>query len=622
MTALAALVARDDRIVLDTGASIEELTALEIFKVAVRGADTLRGFGLPPVRDTCPNIRFHEQPELVGLQLVGGESLLARPAIEIKGKWTGVELHGDHVLLGGHWYPIERETKTAVEFWLKEHCTDGRITPDAYIGLYAAEGPPFALDDQVDDESVIQLTAGEAVDLGLKATLYEYQEVGVGWLRARADHGIGGILGDEMGLGKTLQLIGLLADRLQQGQGPSLVVVPLTLMENWRREFAKFAPGIGVYRHQGADRSRRPVVLAQQQVVLTTYDVAVLDEPVLSLVSWDTVVLDEAQAIKNPETQRAKAVKGLQRSCGFVSTGTPLENRTQDVWSLADFAVPGYLGSRADFATRLEEDPTGLRHALRPVMLRREVASVASDLPERIDVDVALEMLGPEGAGYDALIDSVASGSGAAALALITKLRQYTAHPDAIDGPRPHPAQRSAKLARLLEIAEEIVLDGAKAIVFAAFHDVADLIRDTLAATYGVAVWTIDGRTPVADRQRIIDQFGAVAGSAFLVLNPAAAGVGLNIQAASHVIHYTLEWNPAREAQATARAWRRGQLVPVTVHRLFYTGTIDEAIVERLQLKKDLFDEVITETREEDKTLKALLERAIAISPHRDRSIS
>ena len=386
-------------------------------------------------------------------------------------------------------------------------------------------------------------------------------------------------------------------------------------MENWRREFARFAPGIDVYRHRGSARTRRPTILQGQSVVLTTYDVAVIDEPVLSLVESDAVILDEAQAIKNPETQRAQALKGLPRSAGFVSTGTPLENRTQDVWSLADFALPGYLGTRAEFADRLEEDPTSLRYALRPVMLRREVAAVAKDLPDRIDIDVPLEMLGPEGAGYDALIDSVAGQKGATALALITRLRQFTAHRDALEGRRPHPVDRSAKLARLIEIAEEIVLGGAKAIIFVAFLEVADLIRDSLSAAYGAPVWSIDGRTPVLDRQATIDRFSAVSGPAFMVLNPAAAGVGLNIQAASHVIHYTLEWNPAREAQATARAWRRGQERPVTVHRLYYAGTIDEAIVERLQAKKDLFDAVIVATGDEDTSLKALLERAIAIKP-------
>jgi SNF2 family DNA or RNA helicase len=410
-------------------------------------------------------------------------------------------------------------------------------------------------------------------------------------------------------------LIGLVADRLAQGFSPSLIVVPLTLMENWRREFAKFAPDISTYRHQGPGRTRRPQLIEKQEVVITTYDVAVIDEAVLSMVNWDLVILDEAQAVKNPDTLRAKVMAGLPRTAGFVSTGTPLENRTQDVWSLASFAVPGYLGDRTTFRERLEEDPSGLRLAVRPILLRREIAAVLDDLPERIDIDVPLEMFGPEAAAYEQIRSGVGADRATAILALITKLRQFTAHPDAVEGRHESPAQRSAKLTRLLEIADEIALAGDKCIVFCAFHAAADIIRGSIQQQLAVPASCIDGRTPVDERQRIVDAFSGTPGAAFLILNPAAAGVGLNIQAASHVVHYTLEWNPAREAQATARAWRRGQTRPVTVHRLYYVGTIDEAILERLAFKKELAQEVIAPTRDQDLTLRALLDRALELSP-------
>jgi SNF2 family DNA or RNA helicase len=608
------LVAHGNRIVLETGSTTVELSALEVFRAAIRGAPEVRGFRLAPVSSSCPGITFHGQPELVSVLVQGDAHLTACAAVHTHGGVIEVDPASDQLLVGQHWYPLEPETAGAAGTWLRAHTHESRLSPEAYLDLYRGRDLGFDVLDMVDDEALIRLTTALPRPLGLSTRLYPYQELGAGWLRARADHRIGGILGDEMGLGKTIQLIALVADRLLRGHAPCLIVVPLTIMESWRREFAKFAPAVDVYRHQGADRTRRPVLLRAQQVVLTTYDIAVIDEPVLSMVDWDIVILDEAQAIKNPDTQRARAVKGLPRASGFASTGTPLENRTQDVWSLVDFAVPGYLGDRAVFAERFEDDPSGLRHALRPVMLRREVAAVADDLPERVDVDVPLEMLEPEATGYAALIGGVAGERAGSLLALITRLRQYTAHRDALEGRRPHPAERSAKMMRLVEIADEIVLSGDKAIIFVAFLEVADIIRDVLTGTLGVAAWTIDGRTPPHDRQRIIDVFSTTPGPAFLVLNPAAAGVGLNIQAATHVIHYTLEWNPAREAQATARAWRRGQERPVTVHRLFYAGTIDEAIIERLEEKRDLFDEVIVPTREEDITLKALLERALEIS--------
>jgi SNF2 family DNA or RNA helicase len=334
----------------------------------------------------------------------------------------------------------------------------------------------------------------------------------------------------------------------------------------------------------------------------------------LGMIDWDTVIVDEAQAIKNPDAQRTKSIGTLRRRAAFAVTGTPLENRTQDVWSLANFALPGYLGTRAEFASRLESDPHGLHMAIRPLMLRREVKDVAKDLPDKIEIDNALEMFAPEADAYDQLVTGVRGEiTKVPVLALLTKLRLFTAHPDAVSGLERSPESRSAKLTRLLEIVEEIVSANQKVLVFVAFNMPAEIIRDAIGARFGIPVWALDGRTPVSDRQPRIDQFSSANDSAALVLNPSAGGVGLNIQAARHVIHYTLEWNPAREAQATARAWRRGQDHPVTVHRLYYANTIDELILEKLAFKQQLFDEVVKPTNETDATLRQLLERALSI---------
>jgi SNF2 family DNA or RNA helicase len=425
-----------------------------------------------------------------------------------------------------------------------------------------------------------------------------------------------------MGLGKTLQIIALVSQRRMRDAGrPSLVIVPATLIENWGRELAKFAPTLRVYRHVGGARTRRPSEIAKADVVLTTYETAVIDQPVLEQVRWDILVADEAQAIKNPETQRSIALRSLPREGAFAVTGTPLENRTLDTWSLADFALPGYLGSRSEFASALESEPELLRRALKPLVLRREVEQVASDLPEKIEIDVALEMFAGEKELYESVTDAIRGDKERVPiLALLTKLRMFTAHPDAVHGTAPQPENRSAKLTRLLEILDELHERGSKSLVFVAFNQPADIVVSAIQRRVGIPVWSIDGRTPVAERQSIVDQFSRVAGSAVLVLNPAAAGTGLNIQAANHIVHYTLEWNPAREAQATARAWRRGQERPVTVHRLFYVSSIDELIVDRLTLKQELFDAVVQASDpDSDISLRTLLDHALGLGPQRER---
>ena len=480
---------------------------------------------------------------------------------------------------------------------------------------------PFEIVDQLTDEMVERLAGGSAESAGLEAHPYPYQSDGLRWLSARANAGLGGILADEMGLGKTLQIMALIVQRRSErvDVGPALVIVPATLMENWSREFAKFAPTLRVYRHSGGGRTRRPSELAKPDVVLTTYETAVIDQPALEQVTWDLVVVDEAQAIKNPDAQRSIAIRSLPRTAAFAVTGTPLENRTLDTWSLADFSLPGYLGTRVGFGSTLENEPDLLRRALRPLVLRREIRQVASDLPEKIEADVALEMFAPEASLYEAVREVVrGERKRAPLLALLTKLRMFTAHPDCVFGASPQPEARSAKLTRLLGILEELEGEGVKSLVFVAFTQAADIIVSSIQHRFGVPVWSVDGRTPIAQRQTIIDRFASIDGPAVLVLNPAAAGVGLNIQAASHVVHFTLEWNPAREAQATARAWRRGQQIPVTVHRLYYAASIDEVILDRLSLKRELFDSVIQASElEGDGGLAELIDQALSIDRSR-----
>jgi SNF2 family DNA or RNA helicase len=624
----ATLVVRDGRIALQSGRDISSLTAVQVFRVAIRNATELDGLPVSPRVDlSTPGITFHAQPADVVLHLGSTATRAwAHPAIRHRGEWVHIATTEDHVLVHDDWYALDQESRAAVSVWMNDHAdaNEASISVGAYLELYRGLSPRFRFVDELSDEAIALLSGGIDTAPGLLAQLYPYQSDGLRWLSARSGAGLGGILADEMGLGKTLQIIGLISQRRTKEPGrPSLVIVPATLMENWSRELARFAPALRVYRHLGGGRTRRPSQIGKADVVLTTYETAVIDQPVLEQVPWDVLAADEAQAIKNPETQRSIALRSLPRDGAFAVTGTPLENRTLDTWSLADFALPGYLGTRSEFASALEDEPELLSRALKPLVLRREVDQVASDLPEKIEIDVALEMFAGESQLYESVTDAIRRDrERVPILALLTKLRMFTAHPDAVYGDAPRPEERSAKLTRLLEILDELHEGGSKSLVFVAFNQPADIVVSAIQRRIGIPVWPIDGRTPVPERQKIVDQFSEVAGSAVLVLNPAAAGTGLNIQAASHVVHYTLEWNPAREAQGTARAWRRGQHRPVTVHRLFYVGSIDEVIVDRLRLKRELFDAVVQASDpDSDVSLRTLLDRALRLDLQAEQNL-
>lgn len=612
----ARLIVQEGRIVLEDLGHSRPQSATQIFRIAIRGDVEQNGRSVSPRVDlSAPGIVFRQQAAEVVLHISShAGKAVCRPAIHHRGSCVELDTDEDHVLVGQDWYPLEGESLRSVSGWITRHEKD-RLSAADYLDLYRGLDQPFRIVDDLSDAEIDQLAGGSDAVTGLRANLYSYQSEGLRWLSARANSGLGGILADEMGLGKTLQIIALIAQRRSDGgvTGPALVIVPATLLENWNRELTRFAPSLHVYRHSGSGRTRRPSELVKPDVVLTTYETAVIDSAVLEQLTWDLVVVDEAQAIKNPEAQRSQAARRLPRAAAFAVTGTPLENRTLDTWSLADFAVPGYLGSRGDFESTLETEPELLSRALKPLVLRREVADVAADLPDKIEADVALEMFLEEARLYDDVREAVRGDRARTPiLALLTKLRMFTAHPDCVYGGAPQPESRSAKLTRLLEILDELQSPGAKSLVFVAFTQAADIIVASIQRRFGIPVWPVDGRTPVPERQRIIDKFSSSQGPAVLVLNPSAAGTGLNIQAASHVIHYTLEWNPARESQATARAWRRGQTKPVVVHRFFYASSIDEVILERLRLKRELFDAVIRPSDSEiEQGLRQLLDRAL-----------
>ena len=515
-------------------------------------------------------------------------------------------LEAGHIILGDTWYPLSLGDVSELRDFMASigGVDNGRVT--SFRSLLALKQNSCSenalIRDETDHDAISALQyvpKSEGSPRGIDATLYPYQLEGWNWLRFLIGQGVGALLADEMGLGKTLQVISAIVDPDDTGPlFPTLIVAPGSLLENWRREFEKFAPGVKVVKHQGAFRTGRPKELEEYDVVITSYDTVNRDLSLLKMITWKVVVSDESQNIKNPDALRSKSIKQIPRDVSLAMTGTPVENRLDDLWSVMDFAVPGYLGTLEDFRSRFQDDVDGATHLeplVSPLMLRRLVENVAQDLPERIDIPQVLEMSDAEAAEYERIRHEIAEEYGkAATLVSLTSLRQFCAHPVLLSArDSGNLSSEFTKIERLKEILEEIFFRQEKVIVFTSYTEMADLITKIIKSEYGVFAETLDGRIAIEDRQPLIDRFSAVQGAATLVLNPRAAGAGLNITAANHVIHYNLEWNPATEDQASARAYRRGQTRPVTVHRLFYADTVEETVNERIQRKRTLSEAAV-----------------------------
>lgn len=463
---------------------------------------------------------------------------------------------------------------------------------------------------------------------GLNADLFPYQARGVQWMWETVNRTSGLILADEMGLGKTLQIIALLLMDPPEKTSPALIVCPTSLIANWVREFGKFAPSLTLMVHRGAHRAGIYRDLQVTSVVITTYDTMVNDISIFSSFEWAWVICDEAQAIKNPHSNRRQAIVAIPRRRSIPMTGTPVENTLMDLWSLADFAIPGMLGDRTVFEVEFPdtlEAGQALGRLTDPIILKRRVRDVAADLPDRIDIDLPLELDDGLARHYDDVREATLERYPVAgALVATLQLQLVCAHPwlripdatavewdDAKIIVRDDLPLLTPKLDRTTELLREAFANGRKVIVFALFNRIGDLIRTACQDFAGTFWGAINGSTPQEDRQTIIDEFSSHDGAACLILNPKAAGAGLNITAATVVVHFTPVWNPALEAQASARAHRRGQTEPVTVYRLFYKDTVEEIMIERSAWKSDLANETVPVSSRDAQDIK----RALTISP-------
>lgn len=507
----------------------------------------------------------------------------------------------DSIIINGVWYNLLSNCDEVHDLLQKANVQrSGKISLGQYIRVLKQAKNYTGI--QMKDNAGIFLSNHPGkkdrggTPVALKANLYPYQQTGYHWMKFIADEQVGCILGDEMGLGKTLQVIALITDRRVEAETPVLVIAPVSLLENWRRELDKFTTGMSVYIHYGPHRTGVFTELLKFDVVIISYHTASSDLSLLRMINWDMIIVDEAQNIKNPIAQRTRSIKRIPHKMAIAVTGTPFENHISDLWSIMDFIVPGFLGKLSEFETVYTDDIYGARMfepILSPLMLRRRVAEVAQDLPRKIAVPQILQMNFEEARLYEEERERIICDFGGknASLPMLQKLRMFCTHPALLNSEKvTDPVINSSKYQRLCELMEELVLLNEKVILFTSYNKMIEILKDDIPFRFGIRVLAINGSIPSKERQTVIDEFSGIKGSALLVLNPRAAGAGLNITAATRVIHYNLEWNPALEDQASARAYRRGQTKTVFIYRLYYKGTVEEVINERLERKREMSD--------------------------------
>ena len=532
------------------------------------------------------------------------------------------------VRLRGQWVAVDPDQlKRGLDFLKREPA--GRKTAAEILALAASHpedvGTPLPVTSVTADGWLGDLLRGDLSEMlrpvpppdGFGAQLRPYQQRGLSWLAFLSSLGLGACLADDMGLGKTVQLLALeaTARAREAASRPTLLLCPMSLVGNWQREAARFAPGLRVYAHHGGGRlhgEQLREILSQTDVVVTTYATATRDIGELADLDWQRVVLDEAQAIKNSLSRSAKAAKRLRAEHRIALTGTPVENRLAELWSIMDFLNPGMLGSpelfRARYAIPVErhgltESAERLRTITRPYVLRRLKTdpAIISDLPEKIETRQYCRLTTEQASLYQSVVDDMMEKIGQSdgierrgnVLAAMAKLKQVCNHPAQLLHDRSAVGQRSGKVIRLEEILEEILAEGDKVLCFTQFTGFAELLLPHLAARFGTDVAYLHGGTPRARRDELVARFASPGGPPIFLLSLKAGGTGLNLTAASHVIHLDRWWNPAVENQATDRAFRIGQKRNVQVHKFICAGTLEEKIDEMIEEKKALADLVI-----------------------------
>jgi SNF2 family DNA or RNA helicase len=549
-----------------------------------------------------------------------------------------VALKAPLVQIRGQWVQLDPEQiEEAIHFW-QEQDVEGRLSlhEAMKLGLLGDEqrrdGLPVVgveLDDWL-QSWLNQLQGDEKLDVlpapqGLQATLRPYQEYGFSWLHFARRWRMGVILADDMGLGKTIQTLALVQQLKEEMGGlpaPILLICPTSVVTNWEQEKQRFAPNLRTLTHQGGDRLRdeRFTVVAQEvDVVLTSYALARRDGDFLRQVDWFGVVLDEAQNIKNANTKQAQIIRTLPADFRLALTGTPVENRVSELWSIMHFLNPGFLGGqktfRRDFALPIEkygdEDAAQrLRRLTRPFILRRVKTdpTVIRDLPDKQEMKAYCYLSEEQATLYEAVVrDGLAAVAEqeedgmtrrGLVLSMLMQLKQVCNHPaqylhetEAYDPLAD--GGRSGKLNRLFELLEEALAEGDRLLIFSQFTEMASLLKTAIRQRFGVPALYLHGGVPAKKRAEMVAQFQSGDGPPIFLLSLKAGGTGLNLTRANHVFHFDRWWNPAVEDQATDRAFRIGQTKNVLVHKFVCLGTVEERIDAMIEEKKALAESIV-----------------------------
>ncbi|MDX1653822.1 MAG: DEAD/DEAH box helicase [Candidatus Competibacteraceae bacterium] len=522
----------------------------------------------------------------------------------------------------GQWLELDRaEMARMLAFWEQQGREEAKMPLGELLGKMAEEDDEI----EVDHDQALAALIGQLHDparlapaddpLGLQGSLRHYQRRGLAWLAFLEGLGLNGCLADDMGLGKTIQV---LARLLQPGarQGPTLLIAPTSVMGNWQREAARFAPDLKVTVHHGQNRLSEPRAFRQsyeaQDLVITSFALARLDAKLFARVPWWRVVVDEAQNIKNPKAAQTRAILKLETHHRLALTGTPVENRLLDLWSIFQFLNPGYLGSQAQFRRRFEKpvqrdddrsQARMLRRLVQPFILRRLKSdrTIIQELPDKLENRQYCHLTREQSSLYQAVVDEVereieqSEGMARRGLILATlmRLKQICNHPaQFLADASPFEARRSHKLERLLAMTEEVIEEGESLLVFTQFTEVGDALERLFRPR--VRTFWLHGATPQARRERMIAAFQDPEGlPAVFILSLKAGGTGITLTRANHVFHFDRWWNPAVEEQATDRAYRIGQQKTVMVHKFVTLGTVEERIDRMIEDKKALAGGVV-----------------------------
>ena len=550
------------------------------------------------------------------------------------------------VLIRNQWVEVDRERLgQAIAHWeaLQLQAGGDEISFIEGMRLLAGASADLRQEDLTEDERPwVHVTAGaalralldglrrpdslqrldSAVAATLHGTLRPYQREGLAWLHFVTGLGLGACLADDMGLGKTIQVLALLLCDPAGGDGrprqPALLVVPASLLGNWRAEADRFAPSLKLCFLHPAETDRQTLDeiaaapeerLADADMAITTYAMLVR-QTWLAELRWRLVILDEAQAIRNPATRQSRAARKLAADARIALTGTPVENRLGDLWALFDFLNPGLLGSRTAFGTfvkalqaRPEQPFAPLRRLVSPYILRRLKTdrSIIADLPDKTETDRYCHLTRAQVRLYQHVVQTLQraleSSEGierrGLVLGSLLRLKQVCNHPSQISGDGEYAPAASGKFLRLAELCEELAARQERVLVFTQYREIIDPLAEYAATLFGRAGLVLHGGTGVAERRAVVERFQADDGPPYLILSLKAGGTGLNLTAASHVIHFDRWWNPAVENQATDRAFRIGQRRNVLVHKFITRGTVEERIDAMIADKRHLADDVL-----------------------------